>query len=118
MKKNLDLALPPYGLNSVPRSPESAGPDYPTLHLEGKEGELEFPDEGVATFRYCVKSETTTKNPDGSEKCTYTLEIKNLVSVKKIADERPSKRDTSTEDNLDRLMKEKEAASKDDEGDY
>jgi hypothetical protein len=106
MKKNLDLILPPYG--GSPASPGDRMPDYPTLHLEGKEGELEFPDEGVATFRYCVKSETTTTNPDGSKRCVYVLEIKSLSGVKKTADERPSKRDTSTEENLDRLMKEKQ----------
>lgn len=106
--KNKDLAFS-YDNGPISAAPSSEAKHYPVLHLEGSD--LEFPEDGTATFEYCVKRRTESKNPDGSERCEYDLEIRTLKSVKATPgekDEQPYKRDTSAEDALDALMKEKQ----------
>lgn len=106
--KGIDLALPAYGgENPVAVSQTDRPPDYPSLHLEFTDEDApDFPDDGTVTFRYHL-SQKTESDRNGKERCSYTLDIQKLVDVKGEKDIRPSKRDTSTEDNLDRLMKEK-----------
>jgi len=118
--KELDLEITDkYGpIGTVPASDSGSAKYYPTLHLEGSE--LDFPEDGTVTFEFSVKRRTESKNSDGSERCEYDLEIRKLKSVKAAPgekDEQPYKRDTSAEDALDRLMKEREAEGSDDEGD-
>lgn len=114
--KNIDLSFS-YGDNPVMAS-SSPAPEkhYPVLHLEGSD--LEFPEDGTATFEFCVKRRTESKNSDGSERCEYDLEIRTLKNVKATPgakDEQPYKRDTSAEDALDKLMSDKQKASESDE---
>lgn len=108
--KNIDLALPKFG-GEIPTSTSDRGPDYPTVHLEFEgEDAYDFPKDGTVTFQYHLVSKTESTR-GGKKRCSYTLEVRKLGSVKGEKDIRPSKRDTSTEDNLDRLMKEKESKS-------
>lgn len=106
MKKDINLALPSSSGDILSSTAKEARPEYPTLHLDGYET-LDLPKEGTITFKYALKSETKSKGRDGKEKYSCVLEIKKLVTVQKERDERPYKRDTSTEDSLDSLMKEK-----------
>jgi hypothetical protein len=109
--KGIDLALPAYGGDPVSLSSHTdRPPDYPSLHLEfDDEDAPDFPDDGTITLRYHV-SQKTESDRNGKQRCSYTLEVQKLVDVKGEKDIRPSKRDTSTEDNLDRLMKAKQEA--------
>lgn len=106
--KNVDLALPHFSGEPYPVSAPDRGPEYPTLHLEfAGEDAVEFPKDGTVTFKYHLASETESDR-DGKKRCSYTLEVRKLTDLKGEKDIRPSKRDTSTEENLDKLMKEKE----------
>jgi hypothetical protein len=115
MKKSVDLSLPvngDHGMNVVGASPGK--PSYPTLRLYGKD-ELHLPDDGVITFCYHRKSETSSETEDGDHRYECVLEIQSLENVKPIKEEKNYTRDTGAEDSLDKLMKEKEAAAADDD---
>lgn len=108
-------------INLADSGPEVVGgstaePYYPSAHIRVPEdkGELKMPDEGTVTFKYRLRRETTVNQPNGKTVCEYDLDLISLEGYKGTPDERPSKRDTSTEDSLDKLMKQKEKASKKD----
>lgn len=80
---------------------------YPTIHFEGPE-ELGLPEHGTMLVHYKVLKETETKSGD-REWYSCDIAIKRIISAEAEKDMRPSKRDTSAEDNLDRLMREHES---------
>lgn len=113
MKINKDLAIPAPSVKGIGIVSEGPSEDrYPEVHLETKEG-LGLPKSGTITFRYDTESETSRK---GSYSCT--LSLRSVVSADGEKDARPSKRDTSAEDALDALAKEKSKAKEEpaDEG--
>lgn len=83
---------------------------YPSFHFSGDEP-LDIPHEGTMTIRYKKTSSSMSKGSKG-ESYSCTVEVQEIVSAdgKKGADA-PSKRDKSAEENLDRLMSEKEKSS-------
>lgn len=102
--RNYDGAIPSPKAQDRP-------PEYPTAHLEFKSGEdTELPKDGTITFKYHLSNKS-----EGDKRCSYTLDLKELVSVTGEKDNRPSKRDTSAEDALDKLAKEKSDKNSDGE---
>ncbi len=104
-KMDRDLNMSEMG----PESPMEMKPQdhYPTFHYEGPE-ELDLPDHGAMLVHYKVKREVETKNPPDRHWYSCDVEIRKILGAEAEKDMRPSKRDTSAEDNLDRLMKERE----------
>lgn len=99
---NLEIDRNRFG-EPVPSTKEDRPPEYPTAHLEFKSGDdTELPKDGTITFKYHLSNKS-----EGDKRCSYTLDLKELVSVTGEKDIRPSKRDTSAEDALDKLAKEK-----------
>jgi hypothetical protein len=114
MKVNLDLGQK----SEMPAVAEPGSyNDYPEVYLKGDK-ELNLPEEGTITFKYCVLEEKHSERPyNPSYSCT--LSLKELVSVESEKDMRPAKADKTTEDALDKLAKEKakeEADETDEEG--
>lgn len=114
--KSIDLA------ESGHENPPSMGaftaePYYPSAHIQVPEekGDLDMPEEGLVTFCYRLRRETTTNKPNGKTICEYDLDLISLEGYKGKPDERPSKSDTSAGDALDKLMKEKEKEKGDDD---
>lgn len=107
---NLELDRSIYKTDPMTKA-EDRPPEYPTTHLEFKAGEgVEIPKDGTITFKFHLANKS-----EGDKRCSYTIDLKELVSVTGEKDIRPSKRDTSAEDALDKLAKEK---SDDNEKDY
>ncbi len=73
---------------------------YPDFRVSGDE-ELDIPDEGTMTIRYCVTRESSEKRGD-KEHYSCTIEVK---SIEKVSGQRsaPSERDHSAEEALDIL---------------
>ena len=119
--KSIDLG------QTGPESPisrtEAPEPYYPSVQIVVPEekGDIDMPEEGTVTFSYKLKRETTVKR-EGKTVCEYDLDLTELNGYKGKADERPSKRDMSAEDALDKLAKEKmekhEAEEDDEEEGY
>jgi len=76
---------------------------YPEFTYTGEE-ELDLPEEGTMTIKYCVKREVSEHRGE-KERYTCTIGVKEILSVKAEKDERPSKRDMSAEDALDTIAK-------------
>lgn len=85
----------------VNRSPSES---FPTIHFSGPE-ELGLPKSGKmeVEFKVIREVESTTNGKDWYE---CDVQVRKILRVEETRDERPSKRDTSTEDNLDRLASE------------
>jgi hypothetical protein len=81
---------------------------FPTFHYEGPE-ELEIPPHGTMVVVY-KEVESNEKKIDGKHWYTCDIEIRHIKSAEALKeDEAPARRDTGTEDALDRLMEEHEA---------
>lgn len=107
--KNVDLDLGQtskemYGepTGTLTKSDEPDRKHYPSFHYEGPE-ELPIPDQGKMTVEYAIVRSTNSKDRDGKEHYSCDVEIREICCVDKGV-EQPTKRDTSTEDALDRLM--------------
>lgn len=93
-------------LNPVSLPGEKESLNFPTVHFEGPE-ELGLPKRGRMIVEFEVVREVETETPKGHW-YSCDIQLKRIESAEEEKDMRPSKRDTSTEDNLDRLMEEKE----------
>jgi len=102
MKLNLDLGVSEkerYG--DVP--PQTSSSDkivYPAFNYSGPD-ELDLPEDGTMTIRFCKTSETSSVR-DGKHHYECTIEVQKIDSVEGMK-EAPYKRDTGTEDALDKL---------------
>lgn len=114
MKYDTDLGSDPKDYSSPISAQEPSRIYYPSVHLSGPE-ELDLPEEGTITFKYKLRREASSKDGDGKHRYDCDLDLTKLVSATPEKDERPSRRDTSTEDALDKLMKEREGDDGDDE---
>jgi len=114
MKLNLSTEIPPrpYGDGSPVAVVGSSRPNYPEVRFEGPE-ELNLPDTGKITLEYKLTREVSEDNSAGHW-YICNLEIRKIVDV--TATDKPaapSNRDTSTEDALDKLAKDKQAEEAD-----
>jgi hypothetical protein len=103
-KMDRDLNMSEMGPDSLPQDVKD---HYPTIHFEGPE-ELGLPEHGTMLVHYKVKREVETKHPPDRHWYSCDIEIRKICGAEAEKDMRPSKRDTSAEDSLDRLMKERE----------
>lgn len=85
----------------VNRSPSES---FPTIHFSGPE-ELGLPKSGKMEVEFKVTREVESETK-GKHWYECSVEVRKILKVEETRDERPSKRDTSTEDNLDRLASE------------
>lgn len=112
--KQLDLDLKiernlnPEGGALTPISREDEEGVYPTAHYEGPE-ELDLPPHGTMVVHYRVLREEEIKLPQKPEGHDHwyrcDIQLRRIISAEAEKDIRPSKRDTSAEDNLDSLMR-------------
>jgi hypothetical protein len=108
MKVNIRLGRPNSETSPMLSSPGGDTVHYPTFHYSGPE-DLDLPTDGEMTIDFRKVSETSRVNPDGSHWYECTIEVREINEVDADEDddvEPPTRRDTSAEDNLDRLMKE------------
>lgn len=75
---------------------------YPSVYLSVKQGELEFPDSGVVTFRYRLSREVEDKKLD---KCSYDLELMEVLNIKSDSKEKPEYAVESAGEALDKALK-------------
>ena len=117
MKLNLSTEIPPRPYGDAPVAVVgTARPNYPELRFEGPE-ELNLPETGKITLEYKLVREVSEDNSSGHW-YICNLEIRKIVDVKgSDKPAAPSSRDTSTEDALDKLAKDKQAEG-DDSEDY
>lgn len=78
---------------------------YPIFHYSGPE-ELDLPQEGDMVICFRKVRETSEVKQDGSHWYECDVEVRSIESVKGEEVEPPTRRYTSTEDSLDKLMKE------------
>jgi hypothetical protein len=118
--KKLDrtLAVDPRSPGSLksPVNDTVGAPYFPHFHYEGPE-ELPIPPEGKMLVEYC-QTRTEKSTTDGKEWYRCTVEVKRILGVEK-AVEPPTEKNSTTEDALDALMKERseaEEGGEDEEG--
>lgn len=97
------------------QSDKEAPTNYPHFHYEGKD-ELPIPHKGKMTIEYEIVWEQETETPN-SDHYACKVEVRKILATEaaKENDEAPTRRDTSTEDALDRLMEEREAEEGDED---
>ncbi len=102
MKLNIDTELDygPEKLNSIDRE------HFPEFTFEHSEDVV--PDHGTMVIEYETSRKSDDRNRDPDRRYSCTICVKKIVSAEGEKDLRPSQRDTSTEDALDALAKEKE----------
>jgi hypothetical protein len=79
---------------------------YPSFHYEGPE-KLDIPEEGTMTVRYKKTGSSSSKNADGKERHSCTIEVQAIEEVEGEEVEAPSHKYNDSEDALDKLMEEK-----------
>ena len=100
--------MKPVSLSDPYRGPEccpvpvQGSPVYPTVYLSVKEGELDFPDSGVVTFRFRLSRESEDKKQG---KCSYDLDLMEVLNIKADSKEKPEYEVESAGDALDKAMK-------------
>jgi hypothetical protein len=104
MKYNHDLGEQAESPTSVETQTGGTRIFYPSVHLSGDE-ELDLPEEGTITFKFKIRREASSKGENGKLRYECDLDLTKLVAAEGEKDARPSKRDTSAEDSLDKLMK-------------
>lgn len=84
---------------------QDAEPSYPVIHYSGTE-EIKIPAHGNMLVHYCVTRvvQTTTK---AGERYECDIQIKKVVSAEEEKDESPTKKNSDTEDALDKLARER-----------
>jgi hypothetical protein len=106
MKVSINLGRPRNEMYGA--IPQVVGGDevaYPKFHYSGPE-ELDLPQEGDMVICFRKVRETSEVKQDGSHWYECDVEVRSIESVEGEDVEPPTRRDTSAEDNLDRLMKE------------
>jgi hypothetical protein len=84
---------------------------YPTLHISGKK-ELDIPKEGVMTIRYRKTHSSVSEGDKSDPQYSCTIEAREIVSAESDEAESPTKRNSESEDALDKLMDEKKKSYK------
>lgn len=84
---------------------------YPSLHVSGKK-ELEIPKEGLMTIRYKKVNSSQSESEDDGPRYSCTIEVHELVSADGEEVESPTKKNSESEDALDKLMDEKKKSYK------
>ena len=108
MKLNIDLGES----NGVEVAPPSRGEKYyPSLHVSGKK-ELDIPKEGLMTIRYKKVSSSESESEDNGPRYSCTIKIHEIVSADGEEVEAPTKKNSESEDALDKLMDEKKKSYK------
>jgi hypothetical protein len=74
---------------------------YPSFNYSGDK-ELDLPKEGTMTVKFYVTREVE-ENRDGKEHYSCEIEVREILSVEGEEDDRPSQRDMSAEEALDKL---------------
>jgi len=108
MKLNIDLSEENGGPEGPPSIPDKY---YPSLHISGKE-ELDIPKEGLMTVRYKKVSSSESRNEKSGPRYSCTIEVYKIVSAESDEAESPTKRNSESEDALDKLMDEKKKSYK------
>lgn len=101
--KKMDRDLNMSEVSSPETMPGNPPQHFPTIHFEGPE-ELGLPPEGMMLVKYRVKREVETTHPPDRHWYSCDIEVQRLMGAEADKDLRPSKRDTSAEDALDKLM--------------
>lgn len=103
----MDFTKGPNGSLLHPPGSDPVPVEFPTFHYEGPE-ELPIPPHGTMVVHYRQIKSVETKTPAGHW-YSCDVELKKIISVEKAKeDEAPSRRDTSTEDALDELARQRE----------
>lgn len=108
MAKQLNINLAEEGPSSPCACESKDNTYYPSLHISGKK-ELGIPKEGTMVIKY-KKTHSSVSESDRSEpRYSCTIEVREIVSAESDEVEAPSKRNSESEDALDKLMAEKKS---------